>query len=296
LPLVARGRGFAAGFKNIGFSYGYQENSWAEVELRGGAEIEQAIVRVAGADVGQGYHTVICQIAAEALRIDFEQVSAEVSDTAFTQSSGSSSASRLTFMSGNAVKQAAELALQQWRDEERPALAAATWLAPATTAFDPETGACMPNFAYGYVAEMADVTVDTETGAITVDRVVCADDAGKAINPRQVVGQIEGAIVQAHGYTLLEDFRVHKGQVLTPNLSTYLIPGVYDIPEQVESIIVEAPHPLGPYGARGIGEMPYLPYAPAVVAAVFDATGVWFDDFPLTPERVLRGLGKLTES
>jgi CO/xanthine dehydrogenase Mo-binding subunit len=104
LPLLARGRGFAAGFKNVGFSYGYQENSWAEVELRGGAEIEAAIVRVAGADVGQGYHTAICQIAAEALQIDFEKVRAEVSDTAFTASSGSSSASRLTFMSGNAVR------------------------------------------------------------------------------------------------------------------------------------------------------------------------------------------------
>ena len=151
----------------------------------------------------------------------------------------------------------------------------------------------MPNFAYGYVAQMAEVTVDTETGSITVNRVVCADDVGKAINPEQVVGQIEGAIVQAHGYTILEDFQMHKGQVLTPHLSTYLIPGVYDIPKRVDSIIVEEPHPDGPYGARGMGEMPYLPYAPLIAAAVFDAIGIWFDEFPLTPERVLRGLGKV---
>jgi CO/xanthine dehydrogenase Mo-binding subunit len=175
-------------------------------------------------------------------------------------------------------------------------VAAATWLAPTTTDFDPDTGSCMPNFAYGYVAQMAEVTVNTETGAITVNRLVCADDVGKAINPQQVVGQIEGAIVQAHGYTMLEDFRMHKGQVLTPSLSTYLIPGVYDIPEQVDSIIVEDPHPLGPYGVRGMGEMPYLPYAPAIAAAVFDAIGIWFDELPLTPERILRRLGKLADT
>jgi CO/xanthine dehydrogenase Mo-binding subunit len=132
-----------------------------------------------------------------------------------------------------------------------------------------------------------------ETGFITVHQVFCADDVGKAINPEQVIGQIEGAVVQAHGYTILEDFRVHQGQVLTPFLNNYLIPGIYDIPERVESIIVEDPHPAGPYGVRGMAEMPYLPYAPAITAAVYDATGVWYDEFPLTPERILRGLGKI---
>ncbi|MCP4421778.1 MAG: molybdopterin-dependent oxidoreductase [Chloroflexi bacterium] len=294
LSRLAKGRGFAAGFKNIGFSLGYQENSWAEVELRGEAEIETAVVRLAGADVGQGHHTVMMQIAAEALNIDFDKVVAEVSDTAFTKSSGSASASRLTFMAGNAVKEAAVLALQKWQEEEdRPAVADATWLAPKTTPFDPETGHSVPSFAYGYVAQMADVTVDSESGFITVNRIVCANDVGKAINPEQIIGQIEGAVVQAHGYTILEDFQVDKGQVLNPNFSTYLIPGVYDIPKRVDSIIVEDPHPDGPYGVRGMGEMPYLPYAPAIVSAVYDAIGVWFDDFPLTPERVLRGLGKV---
>jgi CO/xanthine dehydrogenase Mo-binding subunit len=294
-PHLVKGRGFAAGFKNIGFSFGYPENSWAEVELRGASELEAAIVRFAGADVGQGHHTVMAQIAAETLGLDFEKVRVEVSDTAFTQSSGSASASRLTFMAGNAVKQAAELALKKWTDEERPAIVAATWLAPKTTSLDPETGYGKPNFAYGYVAQMAEVTVNTENGFITVDRLVCADDVGRAINPEQIIGQIEGAIVQAHGYTILEDFRTEKGYVLNPNFSTYLIPGVYDIPERVDSIIVEDPHPDGPFGVRGMAEMPYLPYAAAIASAVHDATGVWFDDFPLTPERVLRGLGKVKD-
>lgn len=293
LPRLVRGRGFAAGFKNIGFSLGYQENSWAEVELRGSSEIEEAIVRLAGADVGQGHHTVMAQIAAQALEMDIEKIKMEVSDTAFTQSSGSASASRLTFMAGNAVKEAAEFARRKWQNEERPAVAEATWLAPKTTNFDPDTGYSVPNFAYGYVAQMAEVTVDTETGFITVNRVVCADDVGTAINPDQIIGQIEGAIVQAHGYAALEDFRIEKGRVLTPHFSTYLIPGVYDIPQRVDSIIVEDPHPSGPFGARGMGEMPSLPYAAVIASAVFDAIGVWFDEFPLTPERVLRGLGKV---
>jgi CO/xanthine dehydrogenase Mo-binding subunit len=291
--VLRTGRGFAAAIKNIGFSFGYQENSWAALELQGKGEIERAILRIAGADVGQGHHTAMAQIAAETLGISFDKIELVASDTAFTDSSGSASASRLTFMAGNAVKAAAEAALQKWQAEERPAQAEATWLAPQTTPFDHDTGYCMPNFAYGYVAQLVEVTVNTETGSITVDRVICADDVGKAINPEQVVGQIEGAIVQAHGYAILEDFQVQQGRVLTPHFSTYLIPGVYDIPAQVESILVEDPHPHGPYGGRGMAEMPYIPYAAAVVAAVFDATGVWFDQFPLTPERVLEGLGKL---
>ncbi len=293
LPRYVKGKSFAAGYKNIGFSFGYQENSWAEVELWGDTEIDKAILRIAGADVGQGHHTVMAQIAAEVLDIDLAKVKPEVSDTAFTQSSGSASASRLTMMAGNAVKEAAEFALRKWRKENRPAIAEATWLGPKTTALNPKTGYGVPNFAYGYVAQVVELTVDTETGFITVDRVICVDDVGQAINPDQVIGQIEGCIVQAHGYTILEDFKVNKGQVLTPHLSTYLIPGVYDIPKRVESIIYEDPHPNGPYGARGMGEMPFLPYTAVVASAVFDAIGIWYDEFPLTPERILRGLGKV---
>jgi len=290
---ISHGVGFAAGFKNIGYSAGYPEASRAKVRLEGGAEIEKAVLFIAGADVGQGHHTAMAQIAAEMLHIPLSKVDLQVSDTASSDDSGSASASRLTMLAGNAVQGAARQALEKWQKEERPAEAAYTWQAPKTTPLDPETGYSMPNFAYGYVAQAVEVSVDTETGFITVQRVVCANDVGRAINPQQVTGQIEGAIVQAHGYTLLENFQVSQGQVLTPHLSTYLIPGITDIPQEVESIIVETPHPDGPYGARGMAEMPYLPYAPAIIAAVYDATGVWFDRFPLTAERVLRGLGKL---
>jgi len=105
-----------------------------------------------------------------------------------------------------------------------------------------------------------------------------------------VRGQIEGAVVQAAGYTVLEDFIQKDGYVLTPHFSTYLIPTVLDIPEKVDSLILEYADPRGPFGARGMGEMPFLAMAPAVVAAVHDAVGVWFDRFPLTPERVQQAL------
>jgi CO/xanthine dehydrogenase Mo-binding subunit len=184
--------------------------------------------------------------------------------------------------------------LKNWRDENRPAVGEFVYYAPKTSTFDPETGACKPNFAYGYVAEMVELEVDIETGEIQLLKVHCANDVGKAINPLQVQGQIEGAIVQAAGYVLQENFIQKNGVVVTDMLSKYMIPTVKDIPFQINTIILEYPDPIGPFGARGMGEMPFMPLAPAVVDALHDATGVWFTEFPLTPERVLRGLGKLS--
>jgi CO/xanthine dehydrogenase Mo-binding subunit len=123
-----------------------------------------------------------------------------------------------------------------------------------------------------------------------VTDVWCANDVGQAINPNLIEGQIEGAVVQAHGYALMEDLRVENGRITNPYLSQYLIPGVSDVPARVHSIIMEIPDPLGPWGARGMAEMPFLPLAPALVAAVHDATGVWFDQLPLTPARVVAKL------
>jgi CO/xanthine dehydrogenase Mo-binding subunit len=288
-----RGIGIAVSMKNIGFSFGYQENCWARIELQGEKEIEEVAICIGSADVGQGSHTVICQMAAEALNVPLARVCLLAADTATSPgSSGSASASRMTFMAGNAVKDAAAAALERWQAGERPAVAEHTYLAPESTPFDPVTGYGTPNFAYGYVAQAVEVAVDTETGQLRVLRVVCADDVGKAINPQQIEGQIEGGIVQAFGWATCENLIVEDGRVLTPHLSTYLIPTVADVPEQVDSIIIEHPDPRGPWGARGMGEMPFLPLAPALVAAIHDATGVWFDELPLTPERVLRGLNK----
>jgi CO/xanthine dehydrogenase Mo-binding subunit len=193
-------------------------------------------------------------------------------------------------MAGNAVRGATKEAMESWLAEERPAVGEHTYLAPKTTPFDPGSGHGMPNLAYGYVAEAVEAAVDMETGELTLLRVVCADDVGKAVNPQQIEGQIEGGIVQALGWATCERFLARNGRVLTADLSTYLIPTIDDVPERVETIILERPDPRGPWGVRGMAEMPFIPLAPALVAAVHDATGAWFDELPLTPERVLRGL------
>jgi len=288
-----KGLGFACGYKNIGFSYGAPEGSWATIEIIGKAEIEKVILYHAGADVGQGSHTVFCQMAAEAVGVSPDLVELVASDTSSSNNSGSVSASRMTFMAGNSIIGAAKLALEKWKNEERPAIGKYRYNAPPTSPFDEETGECYPNIAYGYVAEAVEAEVDIETGQVHLTRVYCADDVGKAINPQLVEGQIEGAIVQATGYGLMENFIQENGYVKTSQLSTYLIPTVLDIPDKIDAIIMEYPEPNGPWGARGVGEMPYIPLVPAISSAIHSATGVWFDQFPLTPEKVLNGLGKI---
>ena len=287
---IRRGRGFACAFKNVGFSFGAPEQCEATIELHGGKTIERVVLRHAGAEVGQGAHTAFKQMAAQATGVPVEMVELDLSDTASSGNSGSVSASRMTFMAGNSIRQAAEQALTQWTDEDRPSIAHVTYRPPPTQPYDPETGYSMPNFSYGYVAEVVDLAVDIETGLIHVERVVCADDVGQVINRTNVEGQIEGGVVQAFGYALMENLVVRDGRVTNPYLSQYLIPGIRDIPERVDSVLVEIPDPNGPWGARGMAEMPFMPLAPAFVAALHDATGVWFDEIPLLPWRVIEGL------
>lgn len=292
---LCRGIGFAAGFKNVGFSFGYQENCWARVELHGKGEIERVVAYHAGAEVGQGTHTVMAQMVAEAIGVPLEKISMLTSDTATMGNSGSASASRMTFMAGNALRGASQIALEKWQAEERPAVGEFKYLAPQTTPFTKETGQSMPNFAYAYAAQAVEVEVDSETGFVRLVRVVSADDVGQAINPRLVEGQIQGAVVQAQGYALMEHFQMKDGYVLTDQLSTYLIPTVLDVPDLVEPVIVEVPDPRGPWGARGVGELPFLPLAPAILAAIHDATGIWMNEIPVTPERIWRALHEAGE-
>ncbi len=289
-PALRRGVGFACGFKNVGYSFGFPENCWATVELYGGSKIEQVVIKHAAADVGQGSHTAIMQMTAEAVGVPLECVQLIAADTAQTHSSGSVSASRMTFMAGNAVRGAASQALTAWKNEERPAKATYQYRPPKTTTYDPMTGKSEPNFAYGYVAQAVEVEVDVETGQIYVRRVVSANDVGKAINPQQVQGQIEGAVVQALGYAVMEHLISKDGRIVNPYLSSYLIPTVLDVPIEVKSVILEYADPIGPFGARGMAEMPLIPLAPAIAAAVHDATGVWINDLPMTPDRVVAKL------
>ena len=293
---VRHGRGFAAGYKNVGFSFGFPERCEAEVRLHADPENPDASEPAAaeifhgGAEVGQGAHQAFRQMTSEATGVPLASVTGTFSDTATTGDSGSVSASRMTFMAGNSILGAAEEAQKAWLDGDRPAIGTFRYTPPPTESLDPDTGSGQPNFSYGYMAQAVEVTVDTGTGHIRVDRVVSAHDVGRAINPELVKGQVEGAVVQAHGYVLSENLMLDAGRITNPRLSSYLIPGIGDVPEHIESVILELADPHGPWGARGMAEMPFITYAPAVIAALHDATGVWFDAFPLTPSRVLAGL------
>ena len=297
---VQRGRGFASGFKNVGFSFGFPERCEAEIHLHGDDDAEapeSADFFHGAAEVGQGVHQALRQMVADATGVPIENVRGHFSDTsAPAADSGSVSASRMTFMAGNSVLGAAEEAEKAWLEGQRPAIGTFRYTPPPTEALDPDTGAGQPNFCYGYMAQAVEVSVDLGTGHIRVDRVTSVHDVGKAINPQLVKGQIEGAIVQAHGYVLSENLVIENGRIVNPRFSGYLIPGIGDVPEQVDSVVLELADPLGPWGARGVAEMPYISYAPAVIAAVHDATGIWFDEFPLTPSRVLAAIHERQES
>jgi CO/xanthine dehydrogenase Mo-binding subunit len=289
---LRRGLGFACAHKNVGFSYGYPESCTIGIDLHGNGNLERAVIRHGASEVGMGVHTVISQMAAEALGLPMEKIELISTDTAQVKDSGSVSASRMTFFIGNAIKEGAEKALEMWANEERPVHLDHTYWPQQTTAPDAETGQCDPNVAYAYTAQAAEVLVDLETGQVKIEKIHCAIDVGKAINPQQVIGQIQGGLVQSVGYALMENFIEKDGQVLTRSLSTYLMPTVLDIPEEMNIMVLEIPDPRGPWGARGLGEVMNMCLAPAVTAAVHAATGVWFDHFPLVPEEVLKGLAR----
>ena len=287
---VARGRGIALSYKNVGFSLGFPEHCAAWVELHGGAQIERAIVGYVGAEVGQGTHMAARQLAAEMLGLSVEQVTLRSNNTDDAGSSGSASASRLTFMAGNAIQGAAQRALKAWQEEERPARAEFVFHPNPTTDYAPLTGEGTPNITFGYCAQIAEVAVDLETGHVQVERLVSVNDVGKAVNPQLIEGQIEGGVAQSIGWTLLENFIQKDGRTLTPHLSNYLIPGVLDVAKIIEPVILEVPDPQGPLGVRGMAEMPLIPTAAAIGAAIHAAIGVWIDQLPYTPERVWRAI------
>lgn len=283
---VRRGIGFACGIKNVGYSFGFPEEATATVELDvASVAIRAARVRIGTADVGQGAHTILRQIAAETLDLDLERVTMITDDSGAAPNAGSASASRMTLMGGRAVKDACEEARRRWLAGETPQ-ATVTYRPPRTTPLDLESGEGTPNYCYGYVAQAVEVEVDTRTGLVRVLRVISVHDVGRAINKQLVEGQIEGCLAQAMGFALTENFVCRDGKILTPYFSTYLLPTALDMPE-IHPVIMEQADPNGPYGARGMAEMPLVPFAPAVAAAIFDATGAWVSDLPMTPERVL---------
>ena len=289
-PWLRRGRGIACGIKNVGYSFGFPEAATATVELDVAAnDIRAATVRVGAADVGQGTHLILRQIAAEALELPLEAVRMVSDDSSRAPNAGSASASRMTLMGGRAVKDAAEEARRKWRAGESPQ-ATVQYRPPHTTPLDLQTGDGVPNYCYGYAAQALEVEVDVRTGVTRVLRVISVHDVGRAINRQQVEGQIEGCIAQAVGYALTENFIVREGKILTPHFSSYLLPTTLDMPTAVYPVIMETPDPHGPFGARGVAEMPLVPFAAAVAIAIHDATGAWLSDLPMTPPRVLAAI------
>ncbi|HEY6234254.1 MAG TPA: molybdopterin cofactor-binding domain-containing protein, partial [Candidatus Elarobacter sp.] len=258
-------------------------------ELFAASGIVRAGVRIGAADVGQGVHLILRQIAAEALALPLDAVSLVSDDSAYTPNAGSASASRMTLMAGRAVYDAAIAARAAGERGAEPK-ATVQYRPPATTPLDLETGAGTPNYCYGYAAQAVEVEVDVATGVTRVLKIVSVHDVGRAINRQQVEGQIEGCLAQALGYALTENFIVREGKIVTPYFSTYLLPTTLDIPTEITPVILELADPNGPYGARGMAEMPLVPFAPAVAAAIYDATGAWLNDLPMTPERILAAI------
>jgi CO/xanthine dehydrogenase Mo-binding subunit len=249
-------------------------------------------VRIGAADVGQGAHLILRQIAAEALGLPLERVTLLAEDSSEAPNAGSASASRMTLMGGRAVHDAALAARERWSaTEDYHAEATIQFRPAATTPLDPATGEGRPHYCYGYAAQAVEVEVNLLTGLVRVLRIISVHDVGRAINRQQVEGQIEGCLAQALGYALLEHFQVRDGHVLTPYFSSYLLPTVRDMPTEIVLVILELADPQGPYGARGVAEMALVPFAPAVAAAIHDATGAWLSQQPMTPERVLAALG-----
>jgi len=290
-PWIRRGIGIAAGMKNLGYSFGYPEQSTATVEVRGRGEVENAVVRVGAADVGQGSHLALRQIACEVLGLPLDRIEMITDDSSEAPNAGSASASRLTLMAGRAVHDAAAKALEQYRASDDERVEATVQFRPtATTMLSEDDGSGIPNYCYGYAAQAVEVEVNTLTGQVRVARVISVHDVGRAVNMQQVESQIEGCLAQAVGYALLEELKTRDGIILTPHLSTYLLPTALDMPDEIVPVVLELADKHGPFGARGVAEMPLVPFLPAVASAIHDAVGVWLTEQPFTPERVLASL------
>jgi CO/xanthine dehydrogenase Mo-binding subunit len=267
-------------------------------------------------DIGQGSNTVLLQICADALGLPPDAFDLVLGDTDLTPDAGKTSASRQTFVSGKAAYLAGrdlrakilrlanagddcELALDGARLTLRDAgrntvldLAATPGLAgegrfdPPTTALD-ENGQGIPYATYGFAAQIADLEVDIELGTVHLRRIIAAHDVGKAINPGLIEGQINGGIAQGIGMALMEEYLPGR----TENLHDYLIPTFGDVPE-IDIILIEDAEPLGPYGAKGIGEPALIPTAPAIFGAIRHATGIRVTRAPMLPHRLLEALQK----
>lgn len=276
-------------------------------------------------EMGQGSFTVLPQICAEELGIRLEDVRLVQPDTDMVPESGPTVGSRSTTLMGNAIilaarevkqsilEMASEMLLvplerleardRKIYDRENPnksilfreaaARCMATgkrligqgWWAPPPPSLDPETGQGNPYFVYTYSTHMVEVIVDMETGEVDVTDFVAAFDVGKAINPKALEGQIEGGVAMGLGYALMEEVALKEGHIQNLHLGDYLIPTSLDVPD-IKPLVLEVENKYGPYGAKGIGEMPNIPATPAILNAIANACGGRVRSLPADPERV----------
>ncbi|MDY0815941.1 xanthine dehydrogenase subunit D [Kitasatospora purpeofusca] len=314
---IVRGVGYSVGIKNVGFSEGFDDYSTARVRLEviGGEPV--ALVHTAMAEVGQGGVTVHAQIARTELGV--EQVTIQPANTE-VGSAGSTSASRQTYMTGGAVKLAAEAVKREliekgrrrygWTQqdltlaggkvvsESAGALVSMVDLLGEdaidltrehhhrpTVPFDKETGQGFGHVQYTFCANRAVVDVDVELGLVKVVELTAVQDVGKALNPLSVVGQIQGGCTQALGLAVMEEIIVRDGKVRNASFTDYLIPTILDTPP-IPVEILELPDPHAPYGLRGVGEAPTVSATPSIVAAIRNATGLALRRIPVRPEHL----------
>ena len=313
-----KGIGVGAMWYGIG-NTGTKNPASARVEMDGAGNIT---LFTGAADIGQGSSTVLSQIAGEALGIDPETIQLVTADTSRTPNAGATSASRQTYISGNAVKTAVEKLVDALKSEasnilgvEKSSLmvlagevkvAAIPDLKisfrelaqqicsrgeslvfeghfdPETIPLDPQTGQGVPYTTYAFACQLALVVADTLTGEVTVEKIVAAHDVGKAIHPESVVGQICGGVAMGLGFALMEEFEPGK----TVSMKDYHIPTCADMPEIIP-VIVESPEPSGPFGAKGVGEPALIPTAPAILNGLANAFGQRIYTLPANLERVL---------
>ncbi len=323
-PHLRRGWGLAATIFTVGFGRNVPDSAGVNLEM---IPDGTAILRTGAADMGQGAHTALAQIAAEELGIELGAVRVVKPDTERTPDAGPASASRTTFVSGNATRRAAAVI----RESLLEAAATLTGLPEGelhlgggyvhatgervTTVAEAAAAAKnanLPLHADGFYAmefpekyregdypyqhqvftfgtQVARVLVDIETGRVTVEELTLAQDAGRVINPDGAMGQLEGGAAMGLGYALIEELKVVGGRTVNNSLESYLIPTSLDLPPMSVGL-VEIPEPMAPFGAKGIGEATLTPTAPAIANAVADAVGASIDDLPLSPERVLAAL------
>ncbi len=284
---LRRGVGFAVGFKNIGYSAGFDDSSEATVTLDEGPAGPVAGVHTAAVDFGQGLTTVLSQIVRSELGI--ESVVVHPADSRLG-SAGSTSASRQTTMTGGAVRDACRLVRAELRRRGgvlggRPISCTAVYHHAPTANFDAE-GQGDIHVAFAFVAERALVEVDEELGLVRVLQLAIAQDAGRVLNPQGAEGQVEGGAAMGIGLALMEQVQLDHGVVVNPSFTDYLIPTALDVPPMVTEF-VELPEPGAPYGLKGIGEMATIAATPAVVAALRAATGRRLTRVPVSPDELV---------